>query len=189
MTGNWKIANSVELVEKHAHFNILLEDGKVLSMVDPRRFARWKIQSEFSSNRSPDPTEIIYKKFISDHKGCKNFDKPVYEIMMDQRYFNGVGNYLRAEVLYRLGINPFQSLNQVLEKTEEKFVEMCKLVPLEAYNVGGGEFQSFKNPNSTQDMNRGDWMQCYGKKDMLKILDSKNRNFWFDPKWKKYLDK
>jgi hypothetical protein len=65
---------------------------------------------------------------------------------------------------------------------------MCKLVPLEAYKMGGGEFQSFKNPNTTSEMNKGAWMQCYGRKNMCKMLDSKNRNFWFDPKWQKHIE-
>ena len=116
--------------------------------------------------------------------GCKQFEKPVYELMMDQAYFNGIGNYLRTEILYRLDINPFQSLNAVLTANIEEFVKMCKLVPLEAYKIGGGEFQNFKNPNNTEKMNNGDWMLCYNKKNMTKVLDSKKRNFWFDPKWK-----
>lgn len=185
MTGNWRKFNNLDAIQKHSHFNILMADRTVLSMVDSRRFARWKYQDHFSDNRGPDMTEDIFKTFLNSKIGIKQFEKPVYELMMDQAYFSGCGNYLRAEILYRLDIDPFQSLNTVLEKNIDNFVNMCKLVPLEAYKIGGAEFQNFKNPNTSEKMNMGAWMLCYNKKGMFKILDSKKRNFWFDPKWRK----
>ncbi len=32
------------------------------------------------------------------------FNKPICEVMLDQKFFNGIGNYLRAEILYRCGV-------------------------------------------------------------------------------------
>lgn len=31
------------------------------------------------------------------------FDKPICEALLNQKYFNGIGNYLRAEILFRYG--------------------------------------------------------------------------------------
>lgn len=31
----------------------------------------------------------------------KAFDKPICEALLNQKFFNGIGNYLRAEILYR----------------------------------------------------------------------------------------
>ena len=36
----------------------------------------------------------------------KVFDKPICEALLDQRFFNGIGNYLRAEILYRSAGKP-----------------------------------------------------------------------------------
>lgn len=36
----------------------------------------------------------------------KVFDRPICEALLDQRFFNGIGNYLRAEILYRLACRP-----------------------------------------------------------------------------------
>ena len=49
-----------------------------------------------------------------DHLEDKAFDKPLCEAMLNQKYFNGVGNYLRAEVLFRLKIRPFERARTVL---------------------------------------------------------------------------
>lgn len=36
----------------------------------------------------------------------KVFDQPICEALLDQRFFNGIGNYLRAEILYRSAGRP-----------------------------------------------------------------------------------
>ena len=35
------------------------------------------------------------------------FNKAICEVMLEQRYFNGIGNYLRAEILHRASVHPF----------------------------------------------------------------------------------
>ena len=37
----------------------------------------------------------------------KAFDRPICEALLDQRFFNGIGNYLRAEILYRSASRPW----------------------------------------------------------------------------------
>lgn len=37
----------------------------------------------------------------------KAFDRPICEALLDQRFFNGIGNYLRAEILYRSAGRPW----------------------------------------------------------------------------------
>ncbi|KAH0619860.1 hypothetical protein JD844_014232, partial [Phrynosoma platyrhinos] len=50
----------------------------------------------------------------------KAFNKPICEALLNQKYFNGIGNYLRAEILYRLKIPPFQEARTVLEKLQHR---------------------------------------------------------------------
>lgn len=49
----------------------------------------------------------------------KAFDRPICEALLDQRFFNGIGNYLRAEILYRLRIPPFEKARTVLEALQQ----------------------------------------------------------------------
>ncbi|EOA92697.1 Endonuclease VIII-like 1, partial [Anas platyrhynchos] len=50
----------------------------------------------------------------------KAFDKPICEALLNQKYFNGIGNYLRAEILYRLKIPPFEKARTVLEALKQQ---------------------------------------------------------------------
>lgn len=36
----------------------------------------------------------------------KAFNRPICEALLNQRFFNGIGNYLRAEILFRLAGGP-----------------------------------------------------------------------------------
>jgi endonuclease VIII-like 1 len=109
---------------------------------------------------------------------------------MNQKYFNGIGNYLRAEILYRLDINPFQPARDVIlsHKVRELF-ELCRDIPNQAYLLGGGNLYTWETPQElemhTSIGSWTDWMKCYGNKEMSSEMDNIGRRFWFDPKWKK----
>lgn len=183
MSGNWKITKTGK-EEKHTHFMVDFESGFTLGLVDPRRFARWNICG-FDPKRGPEITDIEFGKFLKDCQKEHNFKKPICEMMMDQRYFNGSGNYIRSEVLYKMDVDPFQTLEEIVNTNLETLTKACVDVVNLAYSVGGGEFLTFKNPNNSGKKNQGDWMKCYRKSNMEKIIDSKGRTFWYDPKWKK----
>ena len=181
MSGNW-LASTTEL-PKHSHFKIIFQD-KVICMVDPRRFAKWKIVTDWNQDRSPDP--VLQPKewwvHFNHHIGKKKYDAiPIYELLMDQFLFNGVGNYIRAEVLYRMDIDP--KLNHWDVEIPALHKAICEVMK-EAYAVGGLEMSAFKNPNdSDTTKNKGDWQQCYNKPNMASIVDSNGRKFWYNPKW------
>jgi len=193
MSGNWYLASPGEMV-KHAHLKFYREDGYSLMMVDVRRFAKWDWTEDWNSKRGPCPlTEYeVFVENIQSSSSKKIFEKPIYEIFMDQKYFNGIGNYLRAEILHRSGVNPFLPAKQVITGD---LLELCHDVCQEAYLVGGGELKDWDNPfkrgygrgrinekmGKLADTSFRDWLQCYGK--MNNIEDSKGRRFWFDKKW------
>ena len=136
MSGNWYLASPGEMV-KHAHLKFYREDGYSLMMVDVRRFAKWDWTESWSSKRGPCPLSE-YEAFVKNIQASINkkiFEKPIYEIMMDQKYFNGIGNYLRAEILDRYSVNPFLPAKEVITYD---LLELCHDVCQEAYLVGGG---------------------------------------------------
>lgn len=44
---------------------------------------------------------LCYRENVLSNLEDAAFDKPVCEALLNQKYFNGIGNYLRAEILYR----------------------------------------------------------------------------------------
>lgn len=177
-------------VSKHSHLRFQSENGS-LDFVDVRRFGKWKLVEDWSDNRGPDPTQQFqdFVRNIKNNLHKKDFDKPICEVLMNQKWFNGIGNYLRAEILYRMDINPFISAREALTNNNSIY-SLCRTIPETAYLLGGGELKDWKNPfhfETVEDVKFGwkEFVQCYGKPGMATMIDNngKGRRFWYDPKW------
>ena len=181
MSGNWIFVKTNQ-EPKHSHLMFDTTDGYTLALVDFRRFSRWKWVEGWSDNRGPCMlTE--WDSFVSNlesnsHK--KIFDKPIYNLILDQKYFNGMGNYLRAEILYKAKQNPFVPAREAIQNKE--MLKLCKEVVMEAYQLGGGQLSQWTNPYFDDKITFRGWLQCYGKKE--KIVDANGRTFWYDNSFK-----
>lgn len=187
MSGHFAMTPTGE-EHKHSHLMFRAEDGTTLSFVDMRRFGKWKVGVEWSDNRGPDPVKQTdeFMANVMENLDKKAFDKPIHEVLMNQQYFNGIGNYLRAEILYRVPhVNPFISARDAIQ-LEPKIFELCKAIPELAYILGGGRLKSWENPlgdEAATPKTRRDLFQCYNQPGMSTIKDKSGRTFWYDPKW------
>ena len=183
MGGHFQVTNTGQ-EHKHAHLKFYRKDGTTLSFVDVRRFGNWKQGITWKANRGPDPTNEPREFFLNimTNLTSRAFKKPLYEVLMDQKYFNGIGNYLRAEIIYRAeDVDPFLPAGQQIAKYP-KILQLCEDVPNLAYARGGGSIKDWKNP-FTDDFSESFFL-CYGnKEDMDSRKDRNGRTFWYDPKW------
>ena len=188
MSGSFKFTSEEDL-PKHAHLRFFTVEEKprqVLSFVDYRRFGRWEIEGDWGKDRGPDPM-FDYDSFrqnILDNLEAAAFNKPICETMLDQKYFNGIGNYLRAEILFRAGVKPFSQAREVLESLSEKcndekdpdILLLCNIVTLEVLKLDKG-----KNYDPQEsDQSFSSWLQCYYVDGMKNLKDSHGRTIWFD---------
>jgi endonuclease VIII-like 1 len=181
MSGHWRMVSHASMVPKHSHLMFEAFNGNIICLVDVRRFAKWKWVDGWSENRGPDPA-FEFDDFVSNlrkNSYRKVFDKPICEILMDQKYFNGIGNYLRAEILDRANISPWTPAREAIESG--RLLALCRIVPIEAYKIGGGSIKDWKNPYGEQQITMGQWLQCYGKKEST--IDKTGRRIWFDKKY------
>lgn len=180
--------NQISERTKHTHFSFLSSDGESeLEFVDVRRFGRWKI-SDWNPDRSPDLTTetASWQQNIMQNLGHKDFKRPFYEWLMNQRWINGYGNYLRAELCQRMDIDPFLTARAVIGSHGESFFSIAPLLPNEAYLLGGGQIYSWSNPlqDMTIEPHKWDaWMRAYKNPNYHNIIDRNGRRFWYHPKW------
>ena len=181
MSGHFKVTNTGDEV-KHSHLKFYRKDGTTLSFVDVRRFGKWKQGLVWSDNRGPDPT-TEYKAFWDNvMTNLTKMKKPLYEMLMDQKYFNGIGNYLRAEIIYRAGdVDPFLPAGMQFARNP-KLLDLCRDIPLLAYAKGGGSIKDWDNPFGDEAIQER-FMLCYGNNEMSKRKDRNGRTFWYDKKW------
>ena len=191
MSGHFRFTRTGE-EKKHSHLMFKTVDGFTLSFVDVRRFGKWKPGFSWSNNRGPDPTREFdaFVHNIGSNLEHKTFTYPIGEVLMNQHFFNGIGNYLRAEILYRANQNPFQPAKEAILENGKEILSLCKEIPEWAYVKGGGSIKDWKNPftSDTEPGKRSSFFLCYGKKSMMRVRDGSGRTLWFDPKWQEYIN-
>ncbi|XP_057580081.1 endonuclease 8-like 1 isoform X3 [Hippopotamus amphibius kiboko] len=124
MTGSFQLVPS-DALPPHAHLRFYTAPPGprlALCFVDIRRFGRWDLGGTWQPGRGP-CVLLEYEQFrenVLRNLADKAFDRPICEALLDQRFFNGIGNYLRAEILYRLRIPPFEKARSVLEALQQR---------------------------------------------------------------------
>lgn len=196
----------VDELPKHAHLRLYTNETpcRVLSFEDTRRFGSWQPNGSWQKNRGP-CIMFEYESFrenVLSNLSDKAFDKPICEALLNQKYFNGIGNYLRAEILFRLQIPPFEKARTVLERLELKdedkkevsvpettdttakkrvktetpdLLSLCHTVPWEVVNLGGKGYAPAKGDYSVLQA----WMRCYSVDGMNSLNDHNGRTIWF----------
>jgi len=207
MSGFFRLTTEDDL-PKHAHLRFYSKEKpcRVLSYVDARRFGSWQPNGTWQPDRGP-CIMFEYKSFrenVISHLTDRAFDRPICEVLLNQKYFNGIGNYLRAEILFRLNIPPFVPARTALEglesedlcdnekpvkneiadtKTKNKkakvetadLLRLCHSVPLEVVNLGGKGYDPEKADYSDFEA----WLQCYYVDGMKSLRDHNGRTMWF----------
>ncbi|XP_012584109.1 PREDICTED: endonuclease 8-like 1 isoform X2 [Condylura cristata] len=201
MSGSFQLAPS-DALPPHAHLRFYTAQPgpqQALCFVDIRRFGRWEVGGEWQPGRGP-CVLLEYQQFrenVLRNLADKAFDRPICEALLDQRFFNGIGNYLRAEILFRLRIPPFEKARTVLEALQRHrlnpeltlsqkirvklqnpdLLELCHLVPKEVVQLGGKGY----GPESGEEDFAAfrAWLRCYGVQGMSSLRDRQGRTIWF----------
>jgi formamidopyrimidine-DNA glycosylase len=67
----------------------------------------------------------LFKKQI---KKSTYLDKPIGNVLMNQKMVAGVGNYLRADVLYLSKVDPFRKVSKLSDNELEDIFNNCKIL-------------------------------------------------------------
>lgn len=163
-------------------------EDRVYAVSDFTRYVIWRWADEWDVNRSPDVflEHNQWRSHIYHHRQHKYFKRPIFDLMCDQRFFNGVGNFSRAEILARTRFSPFTHFSEILETEilREDFFSACKETMWDIVRFGGLQFEHWKNPFGVPKDEFNSWVRCY--KNLNKsyyIKDSAGRLFWFPKKW------
>ena len=159
-------------------------------------FGRWSITDDWSPLSKRGPSIISEYEAFRGHVlsllDKSVFDKPICEVMLDQRYFSSVGNYLRAEILYRLDINPYLCARSVLENLpaecdpkKRDILKLCHDICWEVIDLkGSGKPYDPDQIYGDHDVFE-EWLQCYMHPSMGNTVDDKGRTMWHSNKYGK----
>jgi formamidopyrimidine-DNA glycosylase len=124
-------------------------DNMTLYMDDTRRFSKVKIiETEEKHNKEINKLglnflndEITKNKFT---EIILNSNKNISAMLLDQKIFCGIGNYIRNEALYMVKIHPSQNSSKISKEDAEKLYEkiryvifsnLCELLKMEKIKI------------------------------------------------------
>lgn len=185
MSGNWLFTKTETWSDrKFTRFRLDTTDGYSLLLYGLYMGPKYRVGGFIGVKRGVDPTREFetFKKNVLENLDKKVFDKPICEALLEQKYFNGIGNYLRSTILYYLDVNPFEEARKVI-KDNPKVLDMCRDIPMTAYKLNGGQLQDWKNPFDSDYEEFKKWV-FYQKG--ISCKDKTGRTFWYDEKWGDY---
>ncbi|XP_054069852.1 endonuclease 8-like 1 isoform X2 [Rissa tridactyla] len=150
MSGSFRLCPVAQL-PRHAHLRFLTRESppRALCFVDARRFGSWRLGDAWQPGRGPCVLSEYqaFRENVLKNLEDKAFDKPICEALLNQKFFNGIGNYLRAEILYRLKIPPFEKARTVLEALkDQEQARRKKMMPRTSCST---IFPGMENPSLT----------------------------------------
>ena len=185
MSGNWKFVKTKDWLQtKYVRMKLDTTDGFSLLLYGAYMGPKYRLGGFTGVKRGPDPTKDFekFQQNIFDNLHKKDFLRPICEVLLNQKYFNGIGNYLRSSILYYSDVNPFEIGSKIIANNKD-FLKYCKDIPLQAYRLNGGQLQDWNNPFGKDSKEFDDWV-FYQKG--LSVKDSTGRTLWYDEKWKEY---
>lgn len=161
MSGRLSLLPSYTAPQKHDHFEILFDDGRIVRLCDPRRFGAvlWQpdgAQHPLLTKLGPEPLEST---FTGDYlyKSIRTRTAAIKTTIMDAHLVVGVGNIYASESLFRARINPKKAANKLTKKQCERFVQEIKSTLSDALAAGGSSLRDFIGA----DGNAGYFQQSY----------------------------
>lgn len=150
MSGSLRILPAQTPPEKHDHFDLVLSNGMLMRLRDPRRFGAvlWH-EGDISDHPllaalGPEP---LGKDFDAAHlyQATRKKTAAIKLVIMDNHVVVGVGNIYANEALFRAGIKPQLAAGKLSRERCARLVEEIRATLTEAIALGGSTLRDFVN--------------------------------------------
>lgn len=163
MSGNLTVTDHAR-GGKHLKAHLVLEDGEKqihIELVDPRGFGRWSLNQGggLFDQLGSDPLQPDWDEETA-AEGLAGKPKEIKALLMEQKHFGGVGNYMADEALYASRIHP--KAKHLSPEQARSLVKALTSVVQDSLEAGGMSEKDWKGPEGLA----GDYfksLQAHGK--------------------------
>ncbi len=92
------------------------------------------------------------------------WDKPLYMILNDPTIIGGIGNYLRAEILYAARIRPDRIATSLTEQQLRLLYDVTMYIVRKSYECGGCALSDYEHPEGVEKSSYHQYLKVYGCK-------------------------
>lgn len=139
MTGSVLICLPELERQKHAHAVIILNSGRELRFVDPRRFGRLSVIENFQAP-GREPLHVSFEDFVQLFKGRRT---PIKSALLNQKLLSGVGNIYADEALFRAKVRPRRRAASLTRSESALLYKGLRKVLQEAIRLGGSSVSDY----------------------------------------------
>lgn len=151
MSGSLRVVEQSDVIDKHDHLDIVMNNGKILRYNDPRRFGAWLWTNSLDDfhlfqKLGPEP---LSEMFNADYLWQKSRKKQtaLKAFLMDNAIVVGVGNIYANETLFLCGLHPKKHPGTLTKVQCNQLVDMIKQVLSTAIQQGGTTLKDFLQPD------------------------------------------
>ncbi|MFM7121695.1 MAG: bifunctional DNA-formamidopyrimidine glycosylase/DNA-(apurinic or apyrimidinic site) lyase [Gammaproteobacteria bacterium] len=150
MSGSLRILSESRPPLRHDHFDLELDDGRVLRFNDPRRFGSLHWQPHpvgrhwLLADLGVEPLDAAFDGAYLKAAATRR-RAPVKNFIMDGRMVVGVGNIYAAESLFLSGIRPTRAAGRVRRVEYDRLAHNIRRVLTRSIVMGGTTLRDFVN--------------------------------------------
>ena len=157
MTGSCRIVTASSSSVEHEHIVVYLDDGMTWRYRDPRRFGMFEVHlidkegvtPECLTGFGPEPLAAEFTaKYL--RNVCRQRQKPIKNLVMDNACVVGVGNIYASESLYRARIHPGTPAARLSAVRCERLVTAVRQVLQDAIDAGGTTISDFQTVDGSE---------------------------------------
>ena len=155
MSGSLRILPAATPPELHDHFDLLLDNGKLMRLRDPRRFGAVLLHEgdvhahPLLARLGPEPLEDYPGKNSFDarylYRATRGRNIAIKSFIMDNHIVVGVGNIYACEALFSAGISPLLKAGKLSLAHCDKLVTAIRTTLSAAILAGGSTLRDFVN--------------------------------------------
>ncbi|MGA7594923.1 MAG: bifunctional DNA-formamidopyrimidine glycosylase/DNA-(apurinic or apyrimidinic site) lyase [Gallionella sp.] len=155
MSGSLRILPANTPVGKHDHFDLILSNGTLMRLRDPRRFgavlwhqgdpATHPLLASLGLEPLPDASNKSDFDANYLYLATRGRSVSIKQCIMDNHVVVGVGNIYANEALFRAGIRPQLAAGKLSRPRCARLVEAIRATLAEAIRLGGSTLRDFVN--------------------------------------------
>src|SRR5688572_23555848 len=148
MSGRLWLVDAGAPIGTHDHFDLVLENGRIVRLRDPRRFGLvvWRDRNApehpLLASIGPEPLSAEFTG-ASLYDASRNRSAAIKLVLMDSHVVAGVGNIYASEALFRAGINPKLPARRIGRSRYELLAAKIRETLEAAIAAGGSTLRDF----------------------------------------------
>ena len=152
----------VSLKTKHTRVALTTEGGRKVYFNDIRNFGTLKYASnlyELQDKLQKLGVDILCERYVKDPEEFVDLfsaaikskpKKTIAENIMNQNLVAGVGNYLKAEILYHAGVSPHRVCGDLQEHEVKALALFSQMIAWKSYQSGGATISTYRKENGEE---------------------------------------